>query len=460
LAYNLVQNPAAATLRRQVNIEKALAKNAEELFSYHIATIALTLAKDQANEFDSALIHGRLIAFKQVLQSGDIRTLLDVEQIIGLALGIRCLHITGVLKDEDAKVFKEIVKIIETRSWLNSVDLASYVAFSVSGIEKLSDEGKQAAAWLNNQLTDKFDQHQYPSYVSALFGLSYLPQQMTYVTPLDEVKLRTLLGSEQLSVKDLSKLSIALSNLSNAVSPQLAVDLGRKLEENVSQEFSSKVGADLQAGIKEAIALASSDISEPYANEIMKRVNRELSEFLEIKEGGVVSLHGLPASDIPSMDAEKHSLALIAISMSQREHLYLLDKENFHNAQQGVLLLQSGYRPISVRFTTPIKYVSTLLAFVAGITLPIVVTGSTLQDVVDAIKSVTAVSGSNPPLLALSKLPLPIFSIVAGVYFALALFRVMDYGFNHGSISSKALVQVLPIVNRIYKWFKGYKVDE
>jgi hypothetical protein len=458
LAYSSIQNPVAKALSRQVKVEKVLAKKADESFSYHIATVALKLASVEDDEFDSTLIRSRLTAFRQTLKNGDLRAILDVEQLISLVLGIKCLDLAEKLGDDDTKLFREVMEIAETRSWLNSIDLATYVAFSTSRIERLIEEGKRAARWLNNQLADLSDRHQYSSYISALFGLSYQPQEISYTNPFDDTKMRTALDSNQVGVKELARLSIMLSNLRDAASQQLVVDVNIRLEEQVSSEFSERMSADLQSGIKEALALASSDISEDEANEILKRVDAGLSKIVEIEDGGI-SLHNVPVSDMPAMDTEKHALALIAISSSQRQQLYLLDKQNLHNAQQGVQMLQSGYRPVSLRFTSAVKYISTALAFLAGITLPISMTGASFQSVLEETElSIPLLFESQTLWPALSKLPLPISSILIGVWCALTFFRVMDYGFKHGSITASALIQMIPVASRIYKLFKGYKV--
>jgi hypothetical protein len=124
-------------------------------------------------------------------------------------------------------------------------------------------------------------------------------------------------------------------------------------------------------------------------------------------------------------------------------------------------MLQSGYRPVSLRFTSAVKYISTVLAFLAGITLPILMTGASFQSVIEETElSIPLLFESQTQWLALSKLPLPIVSILIGVGCAVTFFRVMDYGFNHGSITAGALIQMIPIANRIYRWFKGYKVAD
>ena len=458
LVFSRIQNPVMQTLVRYVKMQMMLAKKAEEGFSYHIATIALKTAGEDADEFDPGIIRTKLKAFSQAVREGDLRAILDIEQIIGLVLGIRCLYLAQMLKDEDVTVAREIVRAVETRAWLRSFDLASYVAFCFSDIKSLRDEVDLDAAWLNSQLPELLEKHQYSSYFSALFGVSFAPQHMTSSMPADEARLRAMLESEELGAKDLARLAISLWNLRNAVNVQLVADVLNKLEVTLSAEFVGKVTADLQMGIREAIALAASDIPASYANETLRRVNRELSRIIEIREGGIVFLSEPQAFDMPSMDVEQHSLALIAVSVSQRKHLYVLDEENFQNARQGSLQLKSGHRAISMRFAGAVKFVSTILAFMAGMMLPMLITGSSPQDILNAIR--LTVQAGQLTWATISKLPLSISSIILGLYLALSYFRVMDYAFEHGSISLKALLQVLPIVSWIYKWFKGYKVED
>jgi tRNA U34 5-methylaminomethyl-2-thiouridine-forming methyltransferase MnmC len=111
-----------------------------------------------------------------------------------------------------------------------------------------------------------------------------------------------------------------------------------------------------------------------------------------------------------------------------------------------------------MRFAGAVKFVSTILAFMAGMMLPMLITGSSPQDILNAIR--LTVQAGQLTWATISKLPLSISSIILGLYLALSYFRVMDYAFEHGSISLKALLQVLPIVSWIYKWFKGYKVED
>ncbi len=457
LMYTVVENEVVKDLKRYVIYGVENARRIDKLYPYSLGVIVLRRTSVEY-DVDFDYLKEKIKTVKKVMEDGDLRPILDVEFIIGIVLAYRLLHDYKVLSREEIKVIKDLLSIIGSRKWLNSIDLMAFTCFALQDIKEFEDVLNDVASTLAPKYTTIKLSEKRELIVPIVFGLSFIPSKAQFLKGLESV-YEDLVREGMLSARDLAKLGIGLYNLMKLgiySQEALLFRIVEKLENTLRDELRNKISYNIQRGIREATCLVLAGFNEREANEMLRRYSSDIADFIEIR-GQKVILNKIPQpTHIPALDVETYALALWFLHLMDREELYVLDRENFKLAENGVKLYQSSYIPIESKWAMIVKWISILLAFSLTLLIAWQLLGGQISALIEALR---IASGSPDPwrilnmFLSYSTPPLVITLLL--LMLSITYTRVLDIVLSKGRIDKVTLIMQVPLVNRIYRLLKG-----
>jgi len=453
LIFTEIENIITKSLKNQILLEIENAKKNDNLFSYSLGHIALKLTTKTYSDIDFHYLKSKFQTVKNALHSGKIKSILNIEFLAGIVLAFRLLHECKYKKISatEKKILNKLLMIVSDENWLNSDDLASYTIFALHDLKGFESIISKAASKLFDEFMTAKRRRNLRKLTMTMFGLSFTDKGAQIINNISDTEIKGIVSDQLADVKDLARLGISLYNLgfNTSTNKQLIADLVQKIEDKLREEFYGTLNFLVQQGIKEAASLIIAGFNERESNDMLKRISERLADLIEIK-GQTIVLKQIPLPiELPTMDIEAHSLALILLTLTGREKLYVLDEENLNLVLQGVKGLKKDFTPIKNNLTTLIRWISIFLAFTIIITTSYVFFGARFQEIIGILQLAI---GKNPTaLLALTQ---PTIIIFIEIWLTVTWARFLDLVFKKGEVDRENLIEIMPIIDWLYAFLK------
>jgi len=454
--YTVVENEIVRDLKRYIIFGIEYAKKVDRIFPYSLGLIILRRISAEY-KVDYAYLKEKIKAVKRVIMNGDLRPILDVEFIIGIILAYRLLHDYKMLDKEETNILKDLLNIVSSRRWLNSIDLMSYVSFALHDIKEFEDVLRDVTSILVQKYATMRSPEEQRSIIPIIFGLSFIPNTVEVLRGVEEI-CEKVIQENTLSIRELAKLGIGLYNLMRLnISSQEALlfNIVERIEENLRNELYNKIDYEIQRGIRDAASLILAGFNEREANEMLRRYSSDIADFIEIKDQKVI-LNEIPQPlHIPALDIETYALALWFLYLMDRKELYILDRKNFKLAENGVKLYQSGYIPIENKWAMMVKWTSILLAFSLTLLIAWQLLSKQINALIEALRGAFIEDPWRVLNIFLSYSAPPLVITLLLLMLSITYARVLDIVLSKGRIDRVTLIMQVPLINRIYRSLKG-----
>jgi hypothetical protein len=288
-----------------------------------------------------------------------------------------------------------------------------------------------------------------PRVISALFGLSFTNTKFdNFFNDLDFSQI------DDLSLKDLAKLGISLYNTHGSVEEKVN-EIIQRVEDKVYEEFYGCEIIKLREGIRDAMSLIASGLSEEELNHLLKLSN--LSDLLEVKSNSIILkpmiLDKIFPTELPSIDPEGHALALILLTSTGMDKRYVIDKGSLDLAIKGLRSLEEGFVPIKKSQIIWVRNVVPLLIIALTILAEVIV-GTSWEDVITVLDLIVKRNLQAFEQI-ISKPSLSAAILIFGIGSAIFTFRILDRLIERGSIDRLTIITSAPIISWLYKRIKG-----